>query len=85
MSDHDQIPRRARLDQMVGAERAITGAMGAVELMPPDERLTEAVTLLGRARDAVADYVDDTGYLDPPVADVDDVDDEFDHGDPDAA
>lgn len=55
MSD---IPRRAQLEKMVPAERAIYDAMGAVEEMPADERLTRAVILLGEARSSVADYVD---------------------------
>lgn len=54
----DTIPRRARLDQFTPAERAIYEAMKAVEDLPPDKRLTDAVVLLGRARDLVADFVD---------------------------
>ena len=44
---------------MTPAELKIYEAMQAVEALPPDERLTEAVVLLGKARDRVADYVDD--------------------------
>jgi hypothetical protein len=54
----DTIPRRARLDQFTPAERAIYEAMKAVEDLPADKRLTDAVVLLGRARDLVADFVD---------------------------
>lgn len=50
--------RRADIDRYVPAETAIRGAMLAVEAMPADERLTDAVMLLSRAKDAVADFVD---------------------------
>lgn len=52
------IPRRNQLDKNHPAERAIFNAMREVELMPADEMLTEAVTLLSRAKDIVGDYVD---------------------------
>ncbi len=51
-------PRRICLDRMTPAELAITEAMRAVEALPPDVRLTDAVILLGKARDKVADFVD---------------------------
>lgn len=51
-------PRRARLELMTQAELAIRDAIRAVEEMPADEGLTEAVTLLMRAQSAVADFVD---------------------------
>lgn len=54
-----EIPRRIRIDLMTPAELAITEAIRVVELMGADVRLTEAVILLGQARDRVADYVDD--------------------------
>jgi hypothetical protein len=54
----NEIPRRVRIDLNTPAERAIYDAMIEVEKLPADVRLTEAVTLLGKARDAVADYVD---------------------------
>ena len=53
-----QIPRRIRIDLFTPAERAIYDAVQAVEALPPDVRLTNAVNLLGRARDLVADFVD---------------------------
>lgn len=53
------IGRRCYLEKMTKAERAIYDAMQAVEEMPPDVRLTDAVVLLGHAKDRVADYVDD--------------------------
>ena len=53
------IPRRIRLDLMVPAEKAIRDAVEAVEALPADVRLTEAVILLGKAKDKVSDYVDE--------------------------
>lgn len=58
MNDIETVPRRFRMDKMVAAELAIMEAMQAVELMPADVRLTDAVVLLGRAKDRVADFVD---------------------------
>jgi hypothetical protein len=57
--NNTDIPRRIRLDKMTPAELAITDAMEAVEKLPGDVRLTEAVVLLDRARNLVADFVDD--------------------------
>lgn len=54
------IPRRANLQQFTPAERAIYDAVQAVEALPADVRLTDAVVLLQAARDSVADYVDGT-------------------------
>ncbi len=53
-----EIPRRNRLDQMTPAELAIYNAMQEVEKAGADVRLTEAVILLGKAKDKVADFVD---------------------------
>ncbi len=55
------IPRRIRVDLLTKAELAIRSAMNSVEDLPPDVRLTEAVVLLGKAKDKVADYVDGVG------------------------
>ncbi len=55
----NDIPRRCRLDLNTPAERAIYDAMQEVEKAGADVRLTDAVILLGEARDAVADFVDD--------------------------
>jgi len=52
------IPRRSRLDQNTPAELAIRGAMLAVEQAGGSPALTEAVTLLAQAKDAVADHVE---------------------------
>lgn len=54
-----EIPRRARYDQLVPAERAIRDAMRAVDAMPAHPRLTEALVLLDLARNRVADFVDE--------------------------
>ena len=51
-------PRRIRRDLWTPAERAIYDAIQAVEDAGADERLTDAVILLGRAKDRVGDYVD---------------------------
>ena len=56
-------PRRNRLDLMSPAELAITTAMGAVEEAGADVRLTEAVNLLGQARDKVADVVNGIPFI----------------------
>lgn len=52
------IPRRIDLQRMTPAERAITEAIRAVEELPADVRLTDAVCLLVQARERVADFVD---------------------------
>jgi hypothetical protein len=52
------IPRRIRVDLMTPAELAIREAVIAVEAAGCHPRLTDAVILLGQARDAVADFVD---------------------------
>ncbi len=56
---NDIIPRRARLDRMTVAERTIYDAIQRVEEMPADVRLTEAQVLLDKARNLVADFVDE--------------------------
>lgn len=55
-----EAPRRNRLDLNTPAEKAIYNAMQEVEKVGADVKLTEAVTLLSKARDLVADYVDVT-------------------------
>ncbi len=54
----DRVPRRARMEDWCPAEKAIYTASLAVEGMPADVRLTDAVVLLGQAKDRVADFVD---------------------------
>lgn len=43
---------------MTPAELAIRAAIEAVEALPADVRLTEAVNLLDRAKSKVADFID---------------------------
>lgn len=51
-------PRRIRLDQNIAAELKIYEAIQEVERLDADIRLTEAVMLLGQAKEKVADWVD---------------------------
>jgi hypothetical protein len=53
-----QIPRRICIDRMTPAEHAIRAAMASVEEAGCHVHLTDAVILLGQARDKVADFVD---------------------------
>jgi hypothetical protein len=55
---NEAIPRRIDRTRMTPAERAITDAMQAVEIVGAHTLLTDAVILLGQAREKVADYVD---------------------------
>jgi hypothetical protein len=50
--------RRIRLDLMEPAEKAIYNAMQEVEKIGADVLLTEAVILLGKAKDLVSDFID---------------------------
>ena len=52
-------PRRNRVDLFKPAELAIWKAMEQIEKMPADIRLTEAQTLLSKAKDLVSDFIDD--------------------------
>ena len=56
----NEIPRRNRLDLNIPAEKAIHNAMQEVEKVGANVKLTEAITLLAKAKDLVADYVDMT-------------------------
>jgi len=58
MNKENEIPRRNRLDLNTPAEKAIYNAIQEVEKAGADVRLTEAVTLLAKAKDLVSDYVD---------------------------
>ena len=57
MSSH--VPRRNRIDLNTPAELAIRAAVEAVEILRADPRLTEVVLMLDRAREKLADFVDD--------------------------
>ena len=56
-------PRRAQLDKLSAAEIMIGVAMEAVNEAGCDPVLTEAILLLGEAKDKVANYVDATGEV----------------------
>lgn len=58
MGIHDETPRRSRMDKWTPAEHAIQNAVVVVEEAGAHPLLTDAVILLGQARDKVADYVD---------------------------
>lgn len=53
------VPRRNRIDLNTPAEMAIRAAVDAVEILRADSRLTEIVLMLDRAREKLADFVDD--------------------------
>jgi hypothetical protein len=61
----NDIPRRIQMEKMCPAELAILEAVGVVEGMGCDPRLTDAVILLGKARDKVADFVDGVEPVQP--------------------
>ena len=54
----DGIPTRADMTYWTPAEHAIAKAMEAVEAAGASPALTDAVTLLGKARDRVADHIE---------------------------
>jgi len=54
-----EIPRRNRLDLNTTAELAIHNAIQEIEKEGCDVRLTEAVTLMQKAKDLVSDYTDE--------------------------
>lgn len=54
-------PRRGRIELNTPAELAIRAAVRAVEEVGADPLLTEAVVLLDRAREHLADYIDKAG------------------------
>lgn len=60
-------PRRNRLDLNTQAEHAIRNAVNEVEKVGADVRLTEAVKLLSKANDLVADFIDENP---PPVPSI---------------
>jgi len=56
----ENFPRRNQLDKCQPSELAIFKAIVEVEKMPADEKLTEAVILLSKAKDIVSDFIDQT-------------------------
>jgi len=55
----NEIPRRIRVDRYTPAEKAIHDAIQVVEAAGAHPLLTDAVILLDKAREKVADFVDD--------------------------
>ena len=53
-----KVPRRCDLLRLTPAELAIRQAILAVEQLPADIMLTEAVILLTKAKEKVADFID---------------------------
>jgi hypothetical protein len=51
-------PRRSCIAEYSSGELAISQAVGVVETMGADIRLTNAIVLLGKAKDEVANFVD---------------------------
>lgn len=58
MSD-EKLPRRSRVDLQTNPERVLYNAVGVIENMGADIRLTEAVTLIEKARSLVSEVVDE--------------------------
>ena len=54
-----QVPRRICVDLFSPMEKAIADAVRLIEEGPPSVHLTDAVILLGKAREKVADFVDE--------------------------
>lgn len=54
----DGVPTRIDLNFHTAAEKAITDAMHAVEAAGASPALTDAIVLLGKARERVADHVE---------------------------
>ena len=52
------IPRRVNYQKMVPAERLILKSMQETEKIGADPKLTEAITLLNKAKDLISDYID---------------------------
>lgn len=55
----DRMPRRACQWLLFPAETAILEAMVQVELLPADEKLTEAMVKLAEAKQLVSDVIDE--------------------------
>lgn len=62
---NDGIATRNDVQMMTSAERAITAAMVEVEHAGASSSLTEAVTLLAKARHYVANHVEGKPFCDP--------------------
>jgi hypothetical protein len=58
MTTKDEIPRRCMLDLNTPAELAIHNAIQEVEKVGADERLTDSVVYLSKAKESLSDYID---------------------------
>ena len=56
--EHEQPPRRMRLDLMTPAELSITNAMQEVEKIGANVKITDALIHLQKARDLISDFID---------------------------
>lgn len=55
----NKISRRNRMDLMIPTEKTIQEVVWEVEKLGADTKLTEAVILLGKAKDLISDYTDE--------------------------
>ena len=58
-------PRRSCRDLWIPAEKSIQDVVDAVEALGAHPALTDAVILLGQAKDKVADWAEETGNVKP--------------------
>jgi len=59
------IARRSNMLRWIPAEKAIHDLIQEVEALGCHTRLTDAVVLLSQAKDAVADWAEETGNISP--------------------
>jgi len=59
MNQNSAIPRRNQLELNKQSEAAIYNAIREIELLGADERLTDAVNHLTKAKDLIGDYIDE--------------------------
>jgi hypothetical protein len=59
------IPRRSNMLRWIPAEKSIHDVIQQVESLGAHIRLTDAVVLLTQAKDAVADWAEETGNISP--------------------
>ena len=64
------IPRRNDMRRWIPAEKAIHDAVQAVEEVGAHPLLTDAVVLLGQAKDKLGDYVDSVGETEALRAEI---------------
>lgn len=59
------IPRRSNMLRWIPAEQAIHEVINQIEALGAHIRLTDAVVLLTQAKDAIADWAEETGNVAP--------------------